>query len=65
MKSLSDRETQIIHYKAQGFTAKEIARLIGLEHRTIEIYIGNIIKKLDAKNIAHAIYIASQKNILS
>ncbi len=65
MNKLSHREVQIIQYKAQGFTAKEIAKCIGLEYRTIEIYIGSIIKKLEAKNIAHAVYIAAQENILN
>jgi DNA-binding CsgD family transcriptional regulator len=56
---------QILKYSANGCTAKEIARFLGLEHRTIEIYVGNIRKKLEAKNIAHAVFIASRSNILS
>jgi DNA-binding CsgD family transcriptional regulator len=65
MKMLSGREVQIISHTARGYTAKEIAKLFGLEHRTIEIYVGNIRKKLHAKNIAHAVFIASEKNILT
>ncbi len=65
MKALSGREVQIIRQTARGFTAKEIAKLIGLEHRTIEVYVGNIRRKLHAKNIAHAVFIASQQNILN
>jgi LuxR family transcriptional activator of conjugal transfer of Ti plasmids len=64
MTVLSNREIQIIQYKAQGFTAKEISKKIGLEYRTIEIYMSNIRRKLEAKNMVHAIYIAIQKNIL-
>lgn len=64
MTMLSDREIQIIKFKAQGFTAKEISRMIGLEYRTIEVYVSSITKKLDAKNMVNAIYIAMQKNIL-
>jgi LuxR family transcriptional regulator of spore coat protein len=64
MRNLSSREMQVINYTAKGCTAKEIARLIGLEPRTIEMYVSNIRKKLQAKNIAHAIYIASKQNIL-
>ncbi len=65
MKNLSYREIQIIRHLAQGYTAKEIAKLMGLEHRTIEIYASHIRKKLAAKNIAHAVYIASQQDILN
>jgi DNA-binding NarL/FixJ family response regulator len=64
MRNLSFREVQVINYTAQGCTAKEVARLTGLEPRTVEIYVSNIRKKLQAKNIAHAIYIAGQRNIL-
>lgn len=64
MKQLSCREMQVIRYSALGHTAKDIAKLTGLEYRTIESYVINIRKKLAAKNIAHAIYIASTHNIL-
>lgn len=58
MRKLSSREVEIINHIACGFTAKEIAKLVGLEHRTIEAYLTNIRKKLGAKNSAHAIFIA-------
>ena len=64
MRNLSFREVQVINYTAKGCTAKEVARITGLEPRTIEMYVSNIRKKLQAKNIAHAIYIASKQNIL-
>ena len=63
-KMLSPRESEIIHYTANGYTAKEIAKLIGLQYRTIEVYVGKIRKKLAAKNIAHAVYIALKNNML-
>ena len=65
MKALSVREIQIIRYTAKGYTAKEIAKALGLEYRTVEIYVSNIRKKLAAKNIAHAVYKATQENILN
>ena len=65
MKTLSFREMQIISYTANGLTAKEIAKMLDLEYRTVEIYVSNIRKKLSAKNIAHAVYIAVQKNIIN
>ena len=62
MTRLTCREVEIIQYTARGCTAKEIARLTGLEHRTIQAYVSNIRKKLSAKNVAHAIYLASKEN---
>lgn len=57
MDKLTYRETEILKYVADGLTAKQIAQCIGLERRTIEIYIQNLRKKLGAKNTAHAIYL--------
>lgn len=64
MKQLSYRETEIVMHTASGYTAKEIAKLTGLEHRTIEAYMTNIRKKLGAKNSAHVIYIACCVNLI-
>lgn len=58
MNKLSFREIEIMQHTSKGSTAKEIARLVGLEHRTIQAYIVNIRRKLGAKNIAHAVYLA-------
>lgn len=64
VKTLSPREIEIMTYKAQGLTAKEIAKLIGLTYRTVEIYFRNIQKKLEAKNTFHALYIVLQRKML-
>lgn len=60
MKKLSSREVEILEYTAQGFTAKEIGKSIGIGYRSVEIYMARIKKKLGAKNVAHVIYIACQ-----
>jgi len=65
MKKLSSREVEIIKHTACGLTAKEIARIMGLERRTIEAYMTNIRKKLGAKNAAHAIYIALKISVIN
>lgn len=62
---LNHREIELMTYIANGKTAKEIARLTGLEHRTVETYMISIRKKLAAKNIAHAVYIACHQNIFT
>ncbi len=65
MQKLSSREIEIIKHTACGLTAKEIARITGLEHRTIETYMANIRKKLGAKNAAHIIFIALKVRIIN
>lgn len=57
MSILNERESMIMSYKAQGFTSKEIAKILNLEFRTIDTYFGHIKKKLRARNTAHAIYL--------
>ena len=57
MTKLNKRESEIIHHSACGLTAKEIAKKIGLEYRTVEIYMQSLRKKLGARNVAHAIYL--------
>jgi LuxR family transcriptional regulator len=64
MKALSGRELEIIRHTAQGHTAKEIARMTGLDPRTIESYAVSIRRKLLAKNITHAVYLASRQHML-
>lgn len=65
MCKLTNREVEVITYSAHGCTAKDIARLTGLEYRTVEAYMSNIRKKLHAKNIAHAVFIACHENVLN
>ena len=57
---LSLQEIKIIKHSANGSTAKEIARLMDCEPRTIESYLERIKRKLKARNVAHAVYIAAQ-----
>lgn len=64
MTLLNFRETEIIRHTACGRTAKEIAKLIGLEYRTIESHMLIIRKKLAARNAAHAVYLASVHDML-
>lgn len=56
MYKLSRREAEILHLIAQGFTSKEVAKLTGLDYRSVQTYVLRIRKKLVAKNVVHAIY---------
>lgn len=62
MRQLSRQETLIMQQTSLGFTAKEIAKKMGLAPRTVEMYLTNIRKKLNAKNAAHAVYLIHQQN---
>jgi DNA-binding NarL/FixJ family response regulator len=64
MNKLNYREIEIINHIAIGFTAKQIAKKIGLEYRTVEAYTSTLRKKLGAKNVAHAVYLACQISVI-
>ncbi|MEZ5809799.1 MAG: PAS and helix-turn-helix domain-containing protein [Rhizobiaceae bacterium] len=49
---LSTRERQIIMHLGDGLTSKEIARHIGISHRTVETYRARLLKKYKSSNVA-------------
>ncbi len=61
---LSERELEVLEHSAKGYSAKEIARLMGLQPSTIQSYIISIRKKLQAKNMVHAVSIAYEKALI-
>jgi PAS domain S-box-containing protein len=48
--ALSPREQDIVNAMNKGFTSKEIARILGLSHRTVETYRQRLMVKVGAKN---------------
>ena len=65
MLALSYREIQILRYISYGFTAKEIARKLDLGYRTVEKYARNVRRKLDARNMSHAVFLALRYDIIN
>lgn len=49
---LTERERQILSYIINGKTTKEIAALVFLSYKTIEIHRSNLFLKFDVKNVA-------------
>lgn len=52
---LTLRQTQCLYYLIRGKTAKEIAKIINLSHRTIEDHIAGLRYKLDCNTIRELI----------
>ena len=65
MLILSYREIQIIEFTSTGLTAKEIARKLNIGYRTVEKYSQNIRKKLNARNMTHAVFLAIEGGAVS
>ncbi len=50
--SLTSREIEIIRFIKNGCSSKEIANLLGIAKKTVEVHRHNILKKLNLKNTA-------------
>ncbi|HEX2530265.1 MAG TPA: LuxR C-terminal-related transcriptional regulator [Burkholderiaceae bacterium] len=47
---LSPREREIVAHLAQGLSSKEIARLLGLSPRTVDMHRGRLLRKLGVRS---------------
>jgi DNA-binding NarL/FixJ family response regulator len=54
LEQLSPREEEILRLLAAGLTDREIGETLMISSRTVETHVGNILRKLDAKNRAEA-----------
>ncbi|HLY69668.1 MAG TPA: response regulator transcription factor [Puia sp.] len=52
INTLTEREMQIINFIKQGSSSKEIASLLAISLKTVEVHRHNILKKLKLKNSA-------------
>lgn len=58
---LTDRETMILRYVAEGLLNKEIADELGISENTVKIHLRNILEKLHLRNrIQAAVYAVRQ-----
>ena len=62
--SLSDRESEILQFVAQGFSNREIADLTGLSRFTIEGYTKSIYRKLAVSSRTAAVFEAKSMGLL-
>ena len=52
LNSLSSREMDIISHVRKGLSSKEIAAMLAISVKTVEVHRYNILKKLNLKNVA-------------
>jgi len=55
---LTSRETQILNYVADGNSNKQIASILEISEQTIKNHVSNILRKLNANDRAHAVFLA-------
>jgi LuxR family transcriptional regulator, quorum-sensing system regulator CviR len=62
--NLSKKEIEVLSWLKEGKTSWEIATILLISERTVNFHVGNVIKKLDAKNRTHAVAIAVAEQLL-
>lgn len=61
---LSRRQTEILHFVAQGMTDKQVARELGLSPRTVEMHVALALRALGCANRTEAVNRAAQEGLL-
>jgi DNA-binding CsgD family transcriptional regulator len=62
--TLTPRQLEILHLVAEGKTSKEIAEILALSSRTVDVHMDDLIQRLGACNRPHAVAIALRKRII-
>jgi two-component system response regulator NreC len=62
--SLSNREREVVHLAAHGYTNAEIAERLCISRRTVETHRANAMRKLDLDNHTELLRYALQRGIL-
>ena len=62
LEQLTDRERDVMALAIQGHPNKEIARLLGISHRTVEIHKSKVMHKTGATNLLDLARIAHEGN---
>ena len=58
LQRLTPREQEVLRHAAQGLHAKEIAKLLGISARTVEVHKTRIMEKLEVRNIGELVRFA-------
>lgn len=65
MLHLSPQEAVCLNWSSLGKYMPEIAKIIGVEHRTVQYHLDNARDKLGAVNLPHAVRVALKNKLLS
>lgn len=63
-QNLTDREIITLQYLAKWYENKEIADTIFVSTHTVKAHVSAILRKLNARNRTHAVYIAMKLKII-
>lgn len=60
LTKLSDREREVMDLVVQGQASKEVARTLGISHRTVERHRNHIFDKLGVQSVAELVRLATE-----
>jgi DNA-binding NarL/FixJ family response regulator len=60
MESLTSKELQVLKLICEGNSNKQIGDILGTSEQTIKNQVSSILRKLNANDRAHAVYIAAR-----
>ncbi len=63
--SLTDREREVFQMAAEGKTAAEIASILSISPRTVELYRGRMMSKLGLRTQTELVLAAVRRGVLS
>jgi DNA-binding NarL/FixJ family response regulator len=63
-RSLSHREIEVLELVAEGKTAEQIGGQLGIAAHTVRTHVGHILRKLNARDRAHAVAVAFSTSLL-
>jgi DNA-binding NarL/FixJ family response regulator len=63
--TLTLRQMEVLSLVARGHNTKSIAGTLGLSPKTVENYRSAILRRLDARNLAHAVTLARSLKLLN
>ena len=61
LRSLTDREREVMERAAQGLSSKAIAQQLGISSRTVEVHRGHLLDKLAVGSIAELIHLVGAR----
>ena len=64
MESLTQREAMVLDYLKQGYENHEIAEKIFVSTHTVKVHVSSIIRKMEARNRTHLVYIAMKRGLI-
>ena len=63
-RRLTTRQVEVLRLIEQGQTDKQIARMLGLSHRTVEMHVSRLLEALSCHTRAEAVHVAAKRGLL-